>query len=98
MKALDWMDQAACRNTQVDMTRRGNTLQALQVCKGCPVLGPCHDYAFSDLGRGIPGVLAGLTVHDRGQVECSQCEDVDWKKNTRNGLCWRCYQESRRTA
>jgi hypothetical protein len=64
--AARWREQAACRDTNLNMffPGRGETAgPARQVCARCPVRQPCLDYAISN--RIVYGVWGGLTGRER---------------------------------
>lgn len=94
MVDLDWQRKAACRDLTW-FTLPGFTDEAREVCLACPVSEPCTDYAFTDHALGIPGVLAGLTLTQRGQVECVECGNTVWQRHSRRALCWKCYEKAR---
>ena len=58
--ALPWMSVAACRSASPDLffaeDPRGQAA-ALEVCKACPVLAECLDYAITTNSEGIWGGL-----------------------------------------
>jgi WhiB family redox-sensing transcriptional regulator len=58
--ALPWMSLAACRSTPPDLffaeDPRGQAA-AIAVCKACPVLAECLDYAVTTNSEGIWGGL-----------------------------------------
>ncbi len=95
MEALGfpWQTEAACLNVSWDITQEVNETQGKALCRQCPVLDPCNNYAINDQRAiGIPGVLGGLTIKERGQVACSCCSLVVTKRSIRGGLCWSCYK------
>ena len=67
----EWRDLAACRATGPDLWfaetgSRTLAAQAKATCAGCPVAGPCLDYALAnDIHHGIWG---GMTERDRQYV------------------------------
>ncbi len=88
-----WQTEAACLNVSWDITNPVHETKGKALCRQCPVLDPCNNYAIHDeRAIGIPGVLGGLTVAERGQVACSRCTLVVTKRSTRAGLCWSCYK------
>ncbi len=93
MPNMEWLQDAACLDADWDMTDNRHTLQSKKMCNVCPVLDPCHLYAMTDHAVGVPGVLAGLTFNERGQVECATCPAIVRKTDTRHGQCWSCYKE-----
>lgn len=94
----DWRLKAACLNVSWDITNPANEDPGKRLCRQCPVLDPCSNYALNDQRAiGIPGVLGGLTVEERGQVACSGCDLVVTKRSTRGGKCWSCYKGPKRS-
>jgi hypothetical protein len=88
-----WHERAACRD-KTWMSRKGYTEQARMVCAACPVLVECKIWALTaPEAVGIPGIVAGLSPVQRGQVECISegCETVVPREKTRKGQCWTCY-------
>ena len=64
--AARWREQAACRDTDLDVffPERGESAgPARQVCARCPVRQPCLDYAISN--RIAYGIWGGLTGRER---------------------------------
>ena len=60
-----WMARAACRGmaSATFFPSRGEpTGEAREVCAGCPVRGPCLDYAVAE---GVEGVWAGTSKAER---------------------------------
>ncbi len=91
-----WQTKAACLNVSWDITNTVNEDQGKRLCRQCPVLDPCANYALNDQRAiGIPGVLGGLTISERGQVACSECGFIVTKRSTRAGQCWSCYKGPR---
>ncbi len=91
---MEWQEEAACLNADWDMTNSWNVTQSKRLCGVCPVQQSCYVYAMTDHAVGIPGVLAGLTESERGQVTCVTCPAIVRKVNTRRGQCWSCYKQS----
>src|SRR6184192_849300 len=68
--SMDWRDHAACRDVDPDLffplgTSGASLLQideAKQICRTCPVCGPCLQWA-SDIGAA--GVWGGTTEEER---------------------------------
>lgn len=59
----DWREGAACRSATVDFFDEGAEHEAVAVCRTCPALRPCREFA---LAEGPPeGVWGGLTPRDR---------------------------------
>ncbi len=57
---LPWMSQAACREVEPEMFFAEDPRaqkQAIGVCKACPVLAECLDYAITTNSEGIWGGL-----------------------------------------
>jgi WhiB family redox-sensing transcriptional regulator len=67
---MDWRDHAACRDVDPDLffpfgTSGASMLQideAKQICRACPVCGPCLRWA---LDSGDAGVWGGTTEDER---------------------------------
>lgn len=58
---LDWQAHAACRDYDPEMFHDpGRAVEALSVCRGCPVRSPC-----ADLGAGCSGVWGGQVRYPR---------------------------------
>ncbi len=92
METEIWQTQAACLNVDFDITQKANMDMGKRLCRQCPVLDPCRNYALhDDRSTGIPGVLGGLTEKERGQAACSRCDLVVALKSMRAGKCWSCY-------
>jgi Transcription factor WhiB len=98
MRTREWTRDAACLNADWEMTDYRNITQSKKLCNACPVFRSCRQWAMTDQAVGIPGVLAGLTFTERGQVACVACETIVRKVNTRNGQCWSCYKSKREVA
>jgi len=93
METLNWQAQAACLEVPWDITNEVYETQGKALCRQCPVLDPCVNYAIhDDRAIGVPGVLGGMTAEERGQVACSRCRIVILKRGSRAGLCWSCYK------
>lgn len=55
---LEWMDDARCREIGGDVffpEAGTDNRQAINVCKACPVIGECLDYALASHAVGIWG-------------------------------------------
>lgn len=72
---LPWMSQAVCATVGLDLwfpdgnsvqVRQGE-LEAIRVCKSCPVRQDCLDHAL-DLGPNLQGIWGGTTPADRRQL------------------------------
>ena len=87
-----WQTKAACLNVSWDITT-ADEAKGKALCRQCPVLEPCANYAIhDDRAIGIPGVLGGMTTAERGQVACDTCGFVVLQRSSRAGLCWSCYK------
>jgi hypothetical protein len=69
------LDGAACRRPGVDPqwffpNKHENATLAGKVCAGCPVAGPCLDYALA-YGPMLLGTWAGTTPIDRRRLRLS---------------------------
>lgn len=67
----DWVDEAACLEGDPDMwfpaPSDEATIEAAQtVCRACPVITICLDYAIPQ--PGLEGIWGGLTPDQRQQV------------------------------
>lgn len=67
----DWMDAAACRDGDPDMwfpapSDEIATEAARAVCRACPVVTTCRDYAIPQ--PGLEGIWGGLTPDQRQQI------------------------------
>ena len=92
METEIWQTQALCLNVDWDITQTANMDMGLRLCRQCPVLDPCRNYALhDDRAIGIPGVLGGFTEKERGQEACSGCGLIVATKSMRAGQCWSCY-------
>lgn len=72
MRAPDWRDDAACRNTPTGaffpeghrhLSKEELEAEAQEVCATCPVTGECLTYALETRSR--CGVFGGLTAAQR---------------------------------
>lgn len=64
-----WHEQAACRNTSVELffsDDPADVRAALRLCRACPVQEPCRQQAMSD--REHFGVWGGTTERERRRV------------------------------
>ena len=64
-----WAAYAACRTADPDVffpASEGDTDAALRICRGCPVIDECRDWALDMRIR--YGVWGGLTERDRRRV------------------------------
>ena len=69
----EWADRGACRTvpTEVFFPGRGASTEAAKaVCRSCPVLGECRDYAVA-VG-GLKGVWGGLAEVERKRLRAAQ--------------------------
>tara|TARA_X000000368_G_C22624696_1_gene533811 strand:- start:187 stop:501 length:315 start_codon:yes stop_codon:yes gene_type:complete len=72
----DWVSKAACAGVPTEVffpgyNARENTSEARNICKKCPVVKECLDYALE-----VPidfGIWGGLTPHERHRY--------NWKKS-----------------
>jgi WhiB family redox-sensing transcriptional regulator len=66
-KRTDWMESGLCRQTDPDLffPEQGSnmTRRAKRVCRSCPVMDTCLDYALDF--PGIDGVWGGTTQRER---------------------------------
>ena len=70
----DWTRQAACagRPDLMDPPTARLTTAALALCRRCPVLQPCRDWALSLSDRSDPGGIAGgMTEEERSRLRSS---------------------------
>ena len=75
VRALPWADQALCAQTDPDLwypehggvaysTIDGDREQtAKSICKRCPVIAPCLDYALES--RAVEGIWGGMSERER---------------------------------
>ena len=64
-----WAAYAACRTEDPDLffpDSDGSTDQAVRICRGCPVLSECRDWALST--RVKYGVWGAMTERERRRV------------------------------
>ena len=64
-----WASYASCRNTDPDLFFPGpneRTDEAVRICRGCPVVDECRDWALST--RVTYGVWGAMTERDRRRV------------------------------
>lgn len=64
-----WAAYAACRTVDPDVffpATEDDTASALRICRGCPVIEECRDWALDMRIR--YGVWGGLTERDRRRV------------------------------
>ena len=64
-----WAAYAACRNADPDVFFPGSESEAedaLRICRGCPVIEECRDWALDMRIR--YGVWGGMTERDRRRV------------------------------
>jgi WhiB family transcriptional regulator, redox-sensing transcriptional regulator len=71
---MSWRDQAACRSVDGEIffpigetgtAVRLQIMQAKTLCRSCPVLDKCREWAIDDLPDGIAG---GLTADERRDI------------------------------
>ncbi len=91
----EWRLDAACLDAAWDLTDTRRSTLSRRLCAGCSVLKACDNYAMTAKAVGIPGILAGKTIEERGQVTCASCPVIVLKTETRGGQCWTCYQSER---
>lgn len=70
--AHGWRDDALCAqigpNDELWMPGKGgSTRRAVAVCRRCPVIDACRDWAL-DHTQALDGVWGGLTVNDRKAI------------------------------
>lgn len=74
---MKWLDRAACRHHDPELffpigdagPGQAQIEEAKRVCRTCPVLGECRDWAITNL---VPfGVLGGLSENERAALACS---------------------------
>ena len=66
IESRDWFELAACKGKTALMFPKEHKdityiAQARAICKGCPVKGPCLEYALEFPPADMHGVWAGLT-------------------------------------
>lgn len=91
MDSLDgnWRWYAACLG-KTWMTEPGNTAAAVRVCRGCRVYDQCLQWV-QDTRPEVAGVVAGLSVRQRGLHECVECGVITkWVSGRK---CWSCQQK-----
>ena len=88
----EWRLNAACLDADWDLTDMRHSTLSRRLCAGCSALKGCDNYAMTAKAVGIPGILAGKSIEERGQVTCTTCPVVVLKRETRGGQCWTCYQ------
>lgn len=86
----DWRLRASCLG-MTWMAHSGRVDEARDVCNGCPVLTDCRTWITEPGADPVPGVVAGMTLEQRGWVDCAGCGEPTQQHRTRNGRCFRCY-------
>lgn len=64
-----WQARGACRDEETALffvERGGDPRPAREACAGCPVKGPCLDYAMAD--RSIKGTWGGTSERERQRM------------------------------
>ena len=64
-----WAAYASCRNADPELffsVRDGDTEEAVKICRGCPVLEECREWALETRVR--YGVWGGATERDRRRL------------------------------
>ena len=64
-----WQARGACRDAETALffvERGGDPRPAREACAGCPVKGPCLDYAMAD--RSIKGTWGGTSERERQRM------------------------------
>jgi WhiB family redox-sensing transcriptional regulator len=72
---MEWMDEGLCRQIG-DVFHEGDNYdqkQAKKVCKRCPVLEPCLEWALDQ--PGIGGILGGTSEPDRRKIHRSRRQE-----------------------
>jgi WhiB family redox-sensing transcriptional regulator len=65
-QAGDWRHEAACRAHPIETFFGRRRLAAIQVCRSCPVLEDCRDWALGLPEHADPaGVLGGMSATER---------------------------------
>jgi WhiB family redox-sensing transcriptional regulator len=68
-KALAWRQKAACRGVDPDIfypVSEEDAEEARSICRSCPVLEPCLDWALANRER--DGVWGGATERERRRM------------------------------
>lgn len=71
INAGEWMEEAACKNkTDLFFPKRHKDItyiaEARRICRGCPVVDPCLEYALMFPHQDMHGVWAGKTPRQLG--------------------------------
>lgn len=67
-----WQRSAACRGVDSDLffpERGASTAEAKAVCRTCPVIAECRDFAIANWE---PGIWGGLSERERRTIRSSQ--------------------------
>jgi hypothetical protein len=68
------LPEAACRGRHelFDSTRKTDIVTAIQVCKHCPALQPCQQWAARQRRGRLAGVVAGRRINPADRKAASQ--------------------------
>lgn len=86
----DWMTKAACIGEPRDLFFPGpgqdgirKTKKAKEICRGCPVVNDCIEYAMSFSPRSLIGIWGGTTERERTRIHKSTTGLVYTGRRTR---------------
>jgi hypothetical protein len=68
---MRWRKYAACAGVPVDVffvERGASTAPAMDLCRACPVLGPCRRWALSSATAPAFGIVAAMTERTRSRL------------------------------
>jgi len=70
----DWMEQAACSTVNPliffpgpGKANAAKTKQAKELCRACPVVNDCLEYAMGFSARSLTGIWGGMTERERAR-------------------------------
>ena len=66
-----WMEDGLCRQTDPELffpEKGGNAVPAVRICRRCPVIGECLDYAVTHCHETHYGVWGGATERYRRKL------------------------------
>ena len=86
----DWMTKAACIGEPRDLFFPGpgqdgirKTKKAKEICRSCPVVNDCIEYAMSFSPRSLIGIWGGTTERERTRIHKSTTGLVYTGRRTR---------------
>jgi WhiB family redox-sensing transcriptional regulator len=95
-----WVEQAICAQTDPELfwpDKGGSTLHGKAVCRGCPVIAECLNFAVEH--NETSGIWGGLTARERNRLKrtgnakrthCARGHDYVKVGRTSQGSCKEC--------